>query len=274
MRYRNGYVIITMMFLANFVRRLNVDMDSYQVPEKTKQITQYDMIQMHTDLPDFPHYRTGLLYIFLDNSKQSNVDIEIRELFSLVTSLVQMGLDTHDMVDIKYDPAHYKQSRANQLRVLAGDYLSSRFYQLLANKGQVDIIQQLSVEICEVNRLKMNLYSNETKFNKSDPVLLNLLTLIKIQLYTPFSQYMQEGLAEKWSDLLYSFTYGEVIVEQLMYCEANEDINILNDLLHQQIKGLKGHIIELNNKQMIKELLELLEPLYKYLDTPQVLEEI
>ena len=69
-------------------------MNSYRIPEIAKQYTEYDMIQIHTDLPDFPEFRTRLLFAFLNgNSKLSSSS----ELYTLATSLVQLGLDTHDI---------------------------------------------------------------------------------------------------------------------------------------------------------------------------------
>lgn len=39
-------------------------MDQYQVPEKVKQLMEYDLIKLYTELPRFPHLRTKLLYTF------------------------------------------------------------------------------------------------------------------------------------------------------------------------------------------------------------------
>ena len=134
-------------------------MNSYRIPEIAKQYTEYDMIQTHTDLPDFPEFRTRLLFAFLNgNNKLSSSS----ELFTLATSLVQLGLDTHDLVTVSNDVKEKKAARSRQLKVLAGDYFSSRFYQSLAQAGQIEMIKQLSNAICEVNRLKDEyLYENE-----------------------------------------------------------------------------------------------------------------
>ncbi|MDT2191702.1 heptaprenyl diphosphate synthase component 1 [Paenibacillus larvae] len=72
-------------------------MNSYRIPEIAKKYTEYDMIQKHTNLPEFPEFRTRLLYAFLNGD--SNLTSS-GELFTLVTSLVQIGLDTHDLVSV------------------------------------------------------------------------------------------------------------------------------------------------------------------------------
>lgn len=72
-------------------------MNSYRIPEIASKYLEHDMIQKHTDLPHFPDFRSRLLYAFLD---KHSVLAKQSELFTLVTSLVQIGMDTHDMVSV------------------------------------------------------------------------------------------------------------------------------------------------------------------------------
>ena len=67
--------------------------------------------------------------------------VRTSELFTLATSLVQLGLDTHDLVTASNDVKEKKAARSRQLKVLAGDYFSARFYHLLAQAGQIDMIK-------------------------------------------------------------------------------------------------------------------------------------
>src|SRR5690554_1975753 len=107
----------------------------------------YEMIKMHTSLPDYPEVRTRLLYAFLQqNPKQA----EHSEVCALATSLAQLGLDTHDMVTSTPTEELVGQARSRQLKVLAGDYYNSRFYHLLSHIGRIDIIRLLSGAISEV----------------------------------------------------------------------------------------------------------------------------
>ena len=71
-------------------------MKPYKVPEIAKKYVEYDMIQAYTELPDFPDSRARLLFAFLVNQR---IPLLHSELYSLVTSLVQIGMDTHDMID-------------------------------------------------------------------------------------------------------------------------------------------------------------------------------
>ena len=66
------------------------------------------------------------------------------------------------LVTASNDVKEKKAARSRQLKVLAGDYFSSRFYHLLAQAGQIEMIKQLSNAICEVNRSQDEyLYENE-----------------------------------------------------------------------------------------------------------------
>jgi heptaprenyl diphosphate synthase len=259
-------------------------MESYQIQQIAKKFTQYDMIQAHTDLPEFPTYRTSLLYVFLKNGAltTNHDDENIHELYSLVTSLVQMGMDTHDMVEVENDQSNLSKMRSNQLKVLAGDYFSSRFYQLLAQKGQVEMIQTLSAAICEVNRLKMNLYLNMQKMRMTAEEFLQESIQIRMQLFTPFSKFMKEVFAQKWSELLYGFTRCEVISEQLDLNEDESDIkeswfysdSELTVMLDKQISSVLKQVGQLESENMIKELNWIGESFLRYLTVPRVLEEI
>src|SRR5690606_20721265 len=93
-------------------------------------------------------------YMFLGIGSSSSAR---NELFALATSLLQLGLDTHDWVD-ETEGNGDEANLSKQLRVLAGDYFSGRFYYLLAGAGYIDVIQRISKAVCEVNKIKMNLY--------------------------------------------------------------------------------------------------------------------
>jgi heptaprenyl diphosphate synthase len=195
-------------------------MNSYRIPEIAKQYTSYDMIQTHTNLPGFPEFRTHLLFVFLNGSLVKN---NTSELFALVTSLIQMGLDTHDQVSISNDVKEKKAARSRQLKVLAGDYFSSRFYHLLAEAGQIELVKQLSNAICEVNRLKMNLYMKMKQLKCSAEEYFHQSVAIKAQLFLSFTGLFDEMYEQAWPDMLQGFTECEVIFEELFRTESAAD---------------------------------------------------
>ncbi|MFC5531746.1 heptaprenyl diphosphate synthase component 1 [Cohnella yongneupensis] len=174
----------------------------------------HDMITLHTELSDFPEGRISLLYALLSHQPAA---AQHKELLSVVTSLVQMGLDTHDLVDNDSAPARsgMKAMRAQQLKVLAGDYFSSRFYQLLSQAGQIDMVRQLSEAVCDINRSKMTLYAKMIQLKLSAEEYVQHAAEIKSGLFLSFTGVMG-GLYERvWPELIERFSRCEVLLHEL-----------------------------------------------------------
>ncbi|WP_426453565.1 heptaprenyl diphosphate synthase component 1 [Paenibacillus sp. S-38] len=194
-------------------------MTTYRIPEIAQKYLDYDMIQKHTDLPLFPDYRTRLLYAFLN---RHSVLAGYSELYSLVTSLVQVGLDTHDQVSVNSDIKEQKAARSRQLKVLAGDYFSSRFYHLLSLAGRIDLIGVLSEAICEANRLKMNLYLAMKGAELTAEEYLRQTVEVKSELYLSFSGLLENGAGGVWPRLLKLFTRCEVLLQEIVRSESSQ----------------------------------------------------
>ncbi|MBP1155258.1 MULTISPECIES: heptaprenyl diphosphate synthase component 1 [unclassified Paenibacillus] len=194
-------------------------MNSYRIPEIAKIYLEHDMIQKHTDLPHFPEFRSRLLYAFLDKhstlTKQS-------ELYTLVTSLVQIGMDTHDMVSVNNDVKEQAEARSRQLKVLAGDYYSSRFYFLLSHAGHIDLVGKLSKGICEVNRLKMNLYIMKKQLKLTADEYIRQMVEVKTQLFLSFSSLLEERFNGIWPEVLRLFTRCEVLMQEIIRSETSQ----------------------------------------------------
>jgi len=183
----------------------------------------YDMITQHTDLPEFPDGRIRLLHAVLG---QQPAVAGNKELFSLVTSLVQMGLDTHDMVENE-TPGNKLGTigmRAQQLKVLAGDYFSSRFYHLLSQAGHIDAIRRLSEAICELNRIKMNGYAKMKQLQLSAEEYLRYGAEIKSGLFLSFTAFMQGLYARLWPELVERFCRCEVLLQELKNAERADKL--------------------------------------------------
>jgi heptaprenyl diphosphate synthase len=222
-------------------------MNSYRIPEIARKYFEYDMIQKHTELPVFPEFRSRLLYAFLN--RQSTLSGH-SELYTLVTSLVQMGLDTHDMVSVTNDSKEMKAARSRQLKVLAGDYFSSRFYYLLSQAGHIDLISRLSQAICEANRLKMNLYVTMQQLKLSAEEYIKQSVEIRTQLFLSFAVLLEDSMRAVWPELLRLFTRCEVLIQEITRSESA-----------QEYKDSWGfwHVLQSGSKEE-KKLLQAEEP--------------
>ncbi|WP_424766073.1 heptaprenyl diphosphate synthase component 1 [Paenibacillus sp. sgz302251] len=192
-------------------------MKPYRITEITQKYTKYDMIQTHTELPELSDSRLRALYAFLD--QQPSVS-KHSELFTVVTSLVQLGMDTHDLIDTDEEKRTEPEMRSRQLKVLAGDYFSARFYQLLAQAGQIDMVSKISSAVSEVNRLKVNLYVRMRQLKVTAEDYLNAVVQLKSTLFQLFSGVLEGTLSRAWLEVLIDISRCEVVLEELERSES------------------------------------------------------
>lgn len=286
-------------------------MNSYRIPEMARKYMEYDMITKYTDLPHFPEFRARLLYVFL--SKHSPFS-SCSELFTLVTTLVQMGLDTHDMVSVNNNVKEMKASRSRQLKVLAGDYFSGRFYYLLSHAGHIDLIGVISEAICEANRMKMSLYQHMKQLKMTAEDYIKRSVEVKTKLFLAFAANMEESVRGVWPEILRMFTECEVLVQEISRSESaqikdswgywhimqqaskdekkhlqTEEADSsklraiwlkykitpqLYQMLNTSMKQLQDKLQTLESTELSKELMLIGEPFMRYLSTPKAMEEI
>lgn len=187
-------------------------MKKYSVADAADLYVSYDMIHTHTELPSYSEPRLNLLYAILAYSKGTR---ERSELFSLVTALVQLGMDTHDLIDTETGQRTESQMRSRQLKILSGDYFSARFYNLLAAAGEVELIALLGKAVADVNRLKIIFYEKVQAATLSAEEYLLSRIRLKSELFLPFERYMEEPIANIWKELLHQVTSFEVMHEEL-----------------------------------------------------------
>lgn len=188
-------------------------MKPYRVPQLARKYVEYDMIQQHTEMPAFPDSRTRLLFMFLNRNVQE-LHASEGELYALVTSLVQMGLDTHDMIDTLSGIRSPEEMRSRQLKVLAGDYFSSRFYQLLALAGRITAISKLSEAVCEVNAGKMSLYGKMKHFQLDAAQYLCQMVRFKKELFLSLTSLVAEQDQDVWEQLLNEFALCDILLDE------------------------------------------------------------
>ncbi|MCU6708362.1 heptaprenyl diphosphate synthase component 1 [Paenibacillus sp. J5C_2022] len=194
-------------------------MKRYRIPEMAEKYMKYDMIQSFTELPPLSEPRLRMLHAALD-SQQSTA--KHSELFTLVTSLVQVGLDTHDLIDTDDQRRSEREMRSRQLNVLAGDYFSSRFYQLLAQAGQVEMIARISGAVSEVNRLKVTLYAKMRSLKVTAEDYYSYAVRLKSGLFEHFAGLLEGSVSRLWPELLSELSRCEVALDEMKRTESCE----------------------------------------------------
>ncbi|WP_407268701.1 heptaprenyl diphosphate synthase component 1 [Radiobacillus sp. PE A8.2] len=94
--------------------------------------------------------------------QHTNVSIHKQKNYIITTMLVQIALDTHDLVTMS-DAAEESDDKrkTRQLTVLAGDYYSGLYYHLLSKLEDISMIRTLASAIKEINEYKMHIYYKE-----------------------------------------------------------------------------------------------------------------
>lgn len=287
-------------------------MSGYRIPEIARQYTHYDMIVNHTDLPDFPEYRTRLLYAFLAHEGANQ---HSSELFSLVASLLQLGMDTHDQVPVSNSIKEKTAARKRQLQVLAGDYFSALYYQLLSDTEHIELIRLLSASICEINRLKMSFYTRMKNGQMPEKDYIGYKIRMKKQLFLVFTEVLGDSHQQVWPEILELMTRCEVLLEEIWRLDSvdlfheswgywhiwnnsskenrrnlqnrNWDQSKLRSLeqeysltanLYQQLEEAWKALVSMANLQLPEklagELLQIGEPFQVYMGQSKVLNEV
>ncbi|WP_249899615.1 heptaprenyl diphosphate synthase component 1 [Paenibacillus sp. PK3_47] len=154
-----------------------------------------------------------MLYIFLNHGTPDGD--RNGELYTLVTGLVQLALDTHESIDRSSEQPGGDAMRSRQLKVLAGDYFSSWFYRLLARSGQIEMIGILSTAIAEFNVMKAGLYSKMTGMLLSAEQYLRHTVQLNMRLFLSFTPMIEAPLADLWQKLLAEFSHCETVFLEL-----------------------------------------------------------
>lgn len=229
-------------------------MREYRITELAYKIVNYDMIHTYTELPRLSEPRLRLLSAVLNESDHADNS----ELYALVTSLVQLGMDTHDRIDNATTGSSEIEMRSTQLKVLAGDYFSTRFYQLLAQQGQISMIASLSAAVCDVNRLKIDFYTKLERNELTIEEYFSYRVKIKSRMFLQYGDLLKGTTAKLWPQLLLGISCCETIVEELE--DASHPERISNSwiywLLQQTICEQEQHQLQKTQHEQIYTLNE------------------
>ena len=129
------------------------------IKEKLHNLITHPYLNKHIEYPAIDEDKLLLLYSILESIDISD---EKKEQYILSTMLVQIALDTHDMVtNAKAGQLHDGDEKSRQLTVLAGDFYSGLYYRLLADVNDISMIKTLAHSIKQINEHKIAYYHKE-----------------------------------------------------------------------------------------------------------------
>lgn len=189
-----------------------------------KKQAHYHYLDKHIQAPNIDQGKLLLIYTLLTDC---DIPKQKKEKYIMTTMLVQMALDTHDLVSNNdKNHSHIGVSLEQQLLVLAGDYYSSLYYLLLSNINDYELIQILAEAIRKINEAKIKVYYQEFKTYEE---LLNLAKTIEASLYTHLAKYIGEpeivSYIEEWI-LIYTlknYQHGKKTIFDQIYVDLDAE---------------------------------------------------
>lgn len=147
-----------------------------------------------------PHLDEDKLYILTAILNNTDLPEYKKEHFVVTAMLIQMALDTHDLVPNSNDAAiKDDDEKSKQLAVLAGDYYSGLYYYLLSEIEEVDMTRVLATAITDINELKMQLYYKDfDSFDTFIQILKNLESLLIIRVAAFAGETVISSIAAEW----------------------------------------------------------------------------
>ncbi|MBB6452202.1 heptaprenyl diphosphate synthase [Salirhabdus euzebyi] len=213
--------------------------DIQNIKNKIEQYADNSFLKQYLDKPFVAEDKILFLKTILEHAE---VDEEKKETYILATMLMQMALDTHDLVSISRSSAtNNHHNKKKQLNILVGDLFSGLFYELLANIKDVQVINILAGSVKEVNEHKMIIYHNEIN---SINHLLDELKQIESLLIKRVSEFVGvkqlDSIMENW------FLMKRLVHEKNLYSKKQQSfiVSILSqhDTEHHVIRMIENMI--------------------------------
>lgn len=164
----------------------------------------------------------------------TSLPIDTKKQYIITTMLVQMALDTHDLVQTTNE--HHEDETtvvSRQLTVLAGDYYSGLYYLLLAEIKDINLIHTLAVTIKEINEYKMKLYYKEVD---SFDNYMAIVSKVESLLITRLAQFLNHSSVNEIIEKIICTT--KLIEEKRAFTEQNRS-SMLNHWFSHDTIGAK-----------------------------------
>jgi len=195
----------------------------------------YPYLLQEIDAPVIDEDRLLLLVTLLD--QQGLKSNEICD-YSVTTMLLQIALDTHELVQnsgANEDPSALKE---RQLTVLAGTYYSGLYYQQLAKIDDIEMITFLASGVKEVNEQKIVIYHQD--YEAIDKLMLS----VKI---------IESSIINRVADAFGAYTWKELFTNLLFVKRMIEEESLFL-LTGKSIvfEGIKKLALPTNNQDLAK----------------------
>nr|WP_295971670.1 heptaprenyl diphosphate synthase component 1 [uncultured Bacillus sp.] len=162
-----------------------------EMKERIERHVLHPYLRQYISSPVIDEDKILILISILDQLELSPSE---KDTFVIAIMLMQIALDTHDLVSIELKDE--SSMKVRQLTVLAGDYYSGLYYKYLAEISDIQIIKMLSEGVKNINEHKVFVYHK-------DPVNIeDLINSMKTIEFSLFGKLIEYGGIKKWNDLI------------------------------------------------------------------------
>ncbi|WP_188453857.1 heptaprenyl diphosphate synthase component 1 [Virgibacillus oceani] len=140
------------------------------------------------------------LFILASTISNASLTLSEKKQYIITTMLVQIALDTHDLVTKNTDIDESKNlKKKRQLTVLAGDYYSGLYYLLLSEIEDYKMIHVLASAIKEINEYKMRIYYREADtFLEYIDLIKKVESLLILRVADHVQMSALKSVTEEW----------------------------------------------------------------------------
>lgn len=187
----------------------------------TEQIIQHTILQLKTKILDQVRHRTlrkhagdpdlreDRLYFLLLPLLNGNRWNDEHEKSAISVAVIYSALSAHDQIK-----ELNASSKSQQLTVLAGDYYSGLYYQMLARLSNIELIRSLSNGIIDISEKKASVYDDvKQSFEKWMETIQTIESLSIEQFYDHFDFAMYKPFARRGL-LIHRITHELELVKQ------------------------------------------------------------
>ncbi|SOC20096.1 heptaprenyl diphosphate synthase [Ureibacillus xyleni] len=179
---------------------------------------------------------------------------------AITVGIVHASLSEHDKIDEKN-----ATSKEQQLTVLSGDYYSGRYYEILAQAGNIPLIKQLSegiaircehqIKVYETNSLTLNDWYETISVVQTELIK----RFYQVYGFEQYSTFMHTSLLllQLQKELHYIQKGNKSLLQEKMIESATKEGQPFELLLQQKIDDLKDLLHEYLRSSTIKDELKL-----------------
>lgn len=218
------------------------ELEIKNIIEEINKRTNHNYLNTQIRKPEPSYQKIGLLFLYLTTKSYELAEIRA---ICIAVGIIQMGLDIHEWVTNEHIEL-FEEIEIRQLQVLAGDYFSSQYYQLLSSVGDIASIQVIARSVQKMNEHKVVYYEQKNQLQSDFDQWIAYKCDIDVGIF--YGHIAPQD--HNWEKLIHHFIQLDLLhsmdtnsqwdqrLVQLKYVELfNQTKNLINDFPDQDVSN-------------------------------------